>query len=69
MLILWVRIPPFGMYFITRECRMLSGTDLCFGLITRPVESSGCGVSECDCEASIKRRFWRTEGCGAIIKN
>jgi hypothetical protein len=38
----------------------------CVGLITRPEESYGvCGVSECDCEASIVRIPWPTRGCCA----
>jgi len=45
------------------ECRVLSGRFLCVGLITRPEE---CGVSECDREASIMRRFWPTGVCCAM---
>jgi hypothetical protein len=35
---------------------VLSGRGLCVGLITRPEESSECGVSECDRAAWILRR-------------
>ena len=68
MLILWVRFPPCGMDFVTRKCRMMSGRDLCVGLMPCPEESYWLWCSECDREASTTRRFWRTRGCCAIVK-
>jgi len=35
----WVRIPPGAWMFVCCECCVLSGRDLCDGLITRPEES------------------------------
>jgi hypothetical protein len=65
LLRLWVRMPPEAC-----ESYVLSGRSLCVGLITRPEESYRvCGVSECDCEASIMSRSWPTRGCCAIGKN
>jgi L-aminopeptidase/D-esterase-like protein len=52
---------------VSCDCCVLSGRGLCVGLITRPEESpTECGVSECDCEASIMRRPWHTGGCCAM---
>jgi len=39
LLRLQVRIPPVHECFVSRECCVLSGTDLCDELITRPEES------------------------------
>jgi len=39
LLRLWVRIPPEAWMFVCCECCVLSGRDLCDGLITRPGES------------------------------
>ena len=36
LLRLWVRIPPGAWMFVCCECCVLSGRDLCDGLITRP---------------------------------
>jgi hypothetical protein len=41
---------------VSCECCMLSGRGLCDGLITRPEESTECGVSKCDRQASTVRR-------------
>ena len=40
-----------------------SGRGVCVGPVTRPVESTECGVSECDGEDPIMRRSWLTMGC------
>jgi hypothetical protein len=45
---------------VSCECCVLSGRGLCVGLISRPEESTECGVSDCDREASIKWRPWPT---------
>ena len=39
LLRLWVRIPPEAWMYVCCECCVLSGTDLCEELITRPEES------------------------------
>ena len=36
---LWVRIPPGSWMSVSCECSVVSGTGLCFGLITHPEES------------------------------
>jgi hypothetical protein len=36
---LWVRIPQGAWMSVSCECCVLSGRDLCDGLVTRPVES------------------------------
>ena len=38
---------------VCHECCVLSGRGFCFWLITRPEESTECGVSECDRESPI----------------
>ena len=38
------------------KCCVLSGIGLGDGLITRPEESSECGVSDCQREVSVMRR-------------
>jgi len=38
---------------VCHECCVLSGRGFCFVLITRPEESTECGVSECDRESLI----------------
>jgi hypothetical protein len=50
---------------VSCECCVLLDRILCVGLITRPEESTECGVSECDREASIMRRTRPTRGCCA----
>ena len=45
---------------------MLSGRILGFGLITRPVGPTECGVNDYDLKASIIRRSWPTRGCRVI---
>jgi len=51
------------------EYCVLSGRGLCDELITRLEESTDCGVSECDREASIMGRPWPTGGCYVMVKN
>jgi hypothetical protein len=51
---------------VSCERRVLSGIGLCGGLITRPAESTECGVPECDCEASMMRRPSLTKVCCAM---
>ena len=41
----WLRIPPGASIFVCCECRVLSSTGLCEGLITRLEESTDCGAS------------------------
>jgi hypothetical protein len=41
---------------VSCECCVLSGRGLCDELVPRPGGPTECGVSECDCEASIMRR-------------
>ena len=53
---LWVRIPPGTWTFVCCECRVLSGTGLCYGLITRPEESYRLW-RVCDQETSRMRRL------------
>jgi hypothetical protein len=48
---------------VSCECCVSSGRGLCVGLITHPEESCQCDVSECDCEASIKRPWPTGGGC------
>jgi len=49
----WVRIPPGAWIFVCRDCRVLSGRDLCDELITRPEESYRmCSVVVRDLETS-----------------
>ena len=48
-----VQIPPVHRCLVSCECCVLSGRGLCVGLHRSPTH---CGVSECDCEASIIRR-------------
>ena len=45
---------------------MLSGSDLCVGLITRPEEPYQGGVSECGSKFSTMRRPWPTGGGGRL---
>jgi hypothetical protein len=42
------RIPPGARMSVSGEFRVLSGTGLCDGPITRPKCPTECGVSECD---------------------
>jgi len=53
--------------FFSCDCIVLSGRNLCVGLITRPEESSKCGMFECDHKFSIMRRSWPTGGCCPIV--
>jgi len=57
-----VGLKPAGGIGVCLLCYVLSGTDLCDGLITHPEES----YQECDGEASIKRRPWPTMECHAM---
>jgi hypothetical protein len=50
------------------ECCVLSGTGQCIGLITHPEECYRCVESECDREASTRRRPWPTRGCSVMKK-
>jgi hypothetical protein len=55
LLRLWVRIPPAAWIFV---CCVLSGRDVCDGLITRPEESYRLWrVVVCDQETSKTRRL------------
>jgi len=45
---------------------VLSRTDHYAGLITRPKESTACGVSVCGRVACILRKLWLTMGCEEI---
>jgi hypothetical protein len=65
LLRLWVWIPPVAWMSVSCECCVLSGRDLCFGLISRPEEfyRMWC-VVVCDLETSWMRRTWPTGGCG-----
>jgi hypothetical protein len=47
------------------ECCLFSGTGLC---VEQVEESAGCGVSECDREASIMRRLWPARGSCTMEK-
>jgi len=55
--------------FVSCDCSVLSGRNLCVGLITRPEESSECGVPERDHKSSIVRRSWPNRCCCAMVKN
>ena len=58
LLRLWVRIPPGAWMFVYCECCVLSGRDLCNGLITRQEESYRLWrVIVCDQETSKTRRL------------
>ena len=60
---LWVRIPPGMWMSVSCESCVLSGRDLCDGLITRPEESYRmCCVVVCDLETSWTSRPWPTGG-------
>jgi hypothetical protein len=47
---------------------VLSGKDLCYGLVTRPGRPIECGVSECDREASKMRRPRPTRAVESLEK-
>ena len=58
LLRLSVRTPPGAWMFVCCECCVLSGRDLCDGLITRPEESYRMWrVVVCDQETSKTRRL------------
>ena len=63
LLRLWVRIPPGGMD-VCRVCCVLSGRDLCVGLINRPEESYRLWCVVCDLETS-----WTRRPCPALGQN
>jgi hypothetical protein len=44
--------------FFSFDCCELSVSGLCFGLISRPEESTECGDSEYNHESSIMRNAW-----------
>ena len=51
------------------ECCVLSRTDICDGLLTRPEKSYRlCSASDYDHESSTMRVPWLTRGCFAMIK-
>jgi hypothetical protein len=54
--------------FVSYGCCVVSGRGLYVGPITCPERPAECGVSECDREASIKRRPWPKGGCCAMEK-
>jgi hypothetical protein len=63
LLRLWVRIPPGAWIFVCCECCVLSGRDLCDGLVTSPEESYRLWrVVVCDQETSITRRLKTATG-------
>ena len=64
LLRLWVRISPGAR--MSCECCVLSGRNMCDGLITRPQESFRLFVCLYDREASIMRRPCPTRGFRAI---
>ena len=64
-----IRISPGVWMSVSYECCVLSDRSLCIGLITRPESRTECGVSECDLEASIRKKLWPTRGCCAIKNN
>ena len=47
---------------------VLSGIEICVGLITRPEKSYKCGVSECDRDSSTMKGPWPNGGCCAMVK-
>jgi hypothetical protein len=53
----WVRLPPGACMSVSCECCVLSGRDLCVGLVPRPEESyrTWCVSKVCDHETSTKR--------------
>jgi hypothetical protein len=64
-----VRIPPGVWKIVCCECCVLSGRDLCDGLITRPEESYRLWwFVECDLENFWMRRHWPTGGLLRQIK-
>jgi hypothetical protein len=65
---LQVRIPPGACMFFSCGCCVLSGRDLCDGLITVQRNPNECVVSEYDCEASIMRMLCPTRDCCAMEK-
>jgi hypothetical protein len=50
------------------DCCVLSARGLCVGVITRPEESTECGVSDCDSGTSTVRSPRPTRGCRAMTK-
>jgi hypothetical protein len=62
---LWVQIPPGTCMSISCGCCEVCASD--WSLLHR--STTECGVTECDCEASIMSRSCPTRGCRAIIKH
>ena len=66
---LWIRIPP-GHGCLSLVIVVCCQVEVCatgWSLVRRsPTE---CGVSECDCKASIIRKPWPPRGCRAMTKN
>ena len=55
-----VRIPPGAWKFVSCDCCVLSGSGLCVETITRPDETTECGVyNECDREAPLGEAMTR----------
>jgi len=66
---LWVRNPPGVWMSVCFKCCVLSGTDICDELITRPEESYRVWrVVVCDLETSWLTRPWPNGGCCAKNK-
>jgi hypothetical protein len=66
LLRLRVRIPPSAWMFVSCQCCVLSGRDLCDGLITRPEESYRLWcVTVCDLVTSVLRRLRLIKDCNA----
>jgi hypothetical protein len=51
-----IRIPTVAWMSVCFEYCAFSGRGLWEGTITRPESPTECGVSDCDCEAPIRRR-------------
>jgi hypothetical protein len=63
MLGLRVRIPSGVWMCVCGECDVLSGGISATGRLLVQRSPTGCGVSECNREASTVRRPWPTGGC------
>ena len=60
--------PTEALMSVSGEYNVFARRGLCVGLITGPETPTECGVSECDCEASIMRRSCPSRGCRAEKK-
>ena len=52
-----VRIPPGAWMFLSCECCVFSCRGFASGWLLAQISLTHCAVSECDCEASIMRKF------------